>query len=145
GGVPVSGTVERTIANGLMLIGDAARQSDPVTGGGIINAMEAGEIAGEVAYNAILANDVSTRSLQEYEDRWRATIGKAIDNGLIVKDTFVKFTDEDLNSLAHSLKGVNFNKMSLIDLLYALFKANKKLLWDLRVLFKNVVKNELDM
>ncbi|MGD9779511.1 MAG: NAD(P)/FAD-dependent oxidoreductase, partial [Methanomethylovorans sp.] len=45
----------------------------------------------------------------------------------------------------HSLKGVNFNKMSLIDLLYALFKANKKLLWDLRVLFKNVVKNELDM
>jgi digeranylgeranylglycerophospholipid reductase len=34
--------------------------------------------------------------------------------------------------------------MSLIDLLYALFKANKKLLWDLRVLFKNVVKHELD-
>uniref|UniRef100_UPI00272DFEA1 geranylgeranyl reductase family protein n=1 Tax=Methanococcoides sp. TaxID=1966350 RepID=UPI00272DFEA1 len=32
GGVPVCGTIERTIANGLMLVGDAARQSDPITG-----------------------------------------------------------------------------------------------------------------
>ena len=80
----------------------------------------------KLLYNAIIAGDVSVKSLQEYEDRWRATIGKAIDNGLIVKDIFVRFTDEELNSLAHSLKGVNFSRMSLIDLLYALFKANKK-------------------
>jgi digeranylgeranylglycerophospholipid reductase len=144
GGVPVSGSIERTIANGLMLVGDAARQSDPITGGGIINAMEAGKIAGEVAYNAISRNDVSTDSLNEYEVKWRETIGREIDNSLIVKDTFTKFTDKELNSLGHSLEGVNFSSMSLLDLLYALFKANKKLLWDLRVLFKTVVKYELD-
>lgn len=144
GGVPVCGSIERTIKNGLMLVGDAARQSDPVTGGGIINAMEAGKIAGEVAYNAISKDDVSVEALQEYEDRWRASIGIDIDNSLIVKDIFVKFSDKEFNSLAHSLKGVNFTSMSLLDLLYALFKANKKLLWDLRVLFKNVVKYELD-
>lgn len=144
GGVPVSGSIERTIANGLMLVGDAARQSDPITGGGIINAMEAGKIAGEVAYEAISRNDVSTSMLELYEKRWRQTIGLEIDNSLIVKDVFVSFTDKEINSLAHSLEGVNFSSMSLIDLLYALFKANKKLLWDLRVLFKNVVKHELD-
>jgi digeranylgeranylglycerophospholipid reductase len=144
GGVPVCGSIERTIKNGLMLVGDAARQSDPVTGGGIINAMEAGKIAGEVAYDAISKNDVSVEALQEYEDRWRSSIGIDIDNSLIVKDIFVKFSDKEFNSLAHSLKGVNFTSMSLLDLLYALFKANKKLLWDLRVLFKNVVKYELD-
>ncbi|SFM15074.1 NAD(P)/FAD-dependent oxidoreductase [Methanolobus profundi] len=144
GGVPVSGTIEKTIANGLMLIGDAARQSDPITGGGIINAMEAGKMAGEVAYNAISKGDVSTNALQEYEKRWRESIGYEIDNSLIVKDTFTAFTDKEINSLAHSLEGVNFSSMSLLDLLYALFKANKKLLWDLRVLFKNVVKYELD-
>ncbi|MCQ6962959.1 NAD(P)/FAD-dependent oxidoreductase [Methanolobus chelungpuianus] len=144
GGVPVSGSIERTIANGLMLVGDAARQSDPITGGGIINAMEAGKIAGEVAYEAISRNDVSTSMLELYEKRWRQTIGMEIDNSLIVKDAFISFTDKEINSLAHSLEGVNFSSMSLIDLLYALFKANKKLLWDLRVLFKNVVKHELD-
>ena len=144
GGVPVCGSIEKTIANGLMLVGDAARQSDPITGGGIINAMEAGKIAGEVAYNAISKGDVSTKALKEYEDKWRTTIGHEIDNSLIVKNTFTSFTDKEINSLAHSLEGVNFSTMSLLDLLYALFKANKKLLWNLRGLFKNVVKYELD-
>ncbi|WP_292487247.1 NAD(P)/FAD-dependent oxidoreductase [Methanohalobium sp.] len=140
GGVPVSGTIDQTIANGLMLVGDAARQSDPITGGGLVNAMDAGEIAGNVAYEAISASDVSTKMLQRYESRWRKTIGQDIDNDLIVKNKFVEFTDEQLNTFAHSLQNVNFNTMNLKELLYVLFKANKRLLWDLRVLFKEYTK-----
>lgn len=141
GGVPVSGSIEKTSANGLMLIGDAARQSDPITGGGILNAMEAGKLAGEAAYAAISAGDVSLQKLEEvYEKRWRATIGHDIDMSLIVKNCFINLSDEDLNSLAHSLKDVKFDRMSLLDLLQALFKANRKLLWDLRVLFKDAAK-----
>lgn len=148
GGVPVSGSIEKTSANGLMLIGDAARQSDPVTGGGILNAMDAGKMAGEAAFAAISAGDVSLEKLEDvYEKRWRATTGHALDLSLIVKNCFIDLTDEDLNSLAHSLKGVKFERMRLLDLLHALFKANKKLLWDLRVLFKDaakeVVKNKM--
>lgn len=141
GGVPVSGSIEKTSANGLMLIGDAARQSDPITGGGILNAMEAGKLAGEAAYAAVSAGDVSLQKLEEvYEKRWRATIGHDIDMSLIVKNCFINLSDEDLNSLAHSLKDVKFDRMSLLDLLQALFKANRKLLWDLRVLFKDAAK-----
>jgi len=141
GGVPVSGSIEKTSANGLMLIGDAARQSDPITGGGILNAMEAGKLAGEAAYAAISSGDVSLQKLEEvYEKRWRATIGHDIDMSLIVKNCFINLSDDDLNSLAHSLKDVKFDRMSLLDLLQALFKANKKLLWDLRVLFKDAAK-----
>lgn len=148
GGVPVSGSIEKTSANGLMLIGDAARQSDPVTGGGILNAMDAGRMAGEAAFAAISAGDVSLEKLEDvYEKRWRATTGHAIDLSLIVKNCFIDLTDENLNSLAHSLKDVKFERMRLLDLLYALFKADKKLLWDLRVLFKDatkeVVKNRM--
>jgi digeranylgeranylglycerophospholipid reductase len=141
GGVPVSGSIEKTSANGLMLVGDAARQSDPITGGGILNAMDAGKMAGEAAYLAISSGDVSLRKLEEvYEKRWRATLGHGIDMSLIVKNCFINLTDENLNSLAHSLKDVKFESMNLLDLLQALFKANKKLLWDLRVLFKDAAK-----
>lgn len=141
GGVPVSGCIEKTSANGLMLVGDAARQSDPITGGGILNAMEAGQMAGEAAYEAISAGDVSLKKLEElYEKRWRPTLGHAINMSLIVKNCFIDLTDEDLNSLAHSLKDVKFERMDLFDLLQALFKSNKKLLWDLRVLFKDAAK-----
>jgi digeranylgeranylglycerophospholipid reductase len=148
GGVPVSGSIEQTSKSGLMLIGDAARQSDPITGGGILNAMNAGKMAGEAAYAAISAGDVSLSKLEEvYEKPWRATLGHDIDMSLIVKNCFINLRDEDFNSLAHSLKDVKFERMSLIDLLQALFRANKKLLWDLRVLFKDaakeVVKNRI--
>lgn len=141
GAVPVSGSIERTTANGLLLVGDAARQSDPITGGGIVNAMDAGQIAGIAAYEAISAGDVSLEKLKDlYEKRWRETIGHEIDMSLIVKNCFINLTDEELNSLAHSLKDVKFERMNLLDLLQALFKANKKLLWDLRVLFKDVAR-----
>lgn len=141
GGVPVSGSIEKTSANGLMLIGDAARQADPITGGGILNAMDAGKLAGEAAYAAISAGDVSLQKLEEgYEKRWRETIGHEIDMSLVVKNCFINLNDEELNSLAHSLKDVKFERMNLFDLLQALFKANKKLLWDLRVLFKDAAK-----
>ncbi|ODV49311.1 2,3-di-O-geranylgeranylglyceryl phosphate reductase [Methanohalophilus euhalobius] len=144
GGVPVSGPIEKTVSDGLILVGDAARQSDPITGGGIINAMEAGKIAAEVAADAIKKGDYTTDTLNEYETLWRSTIGKEIEYSLVVKETFIKSTDKDLNHLAQSLSNVNFYSLSLKDLLYALFKANKKLLWDLRGLFRDVVNNNFE-
>ncbi|AKB36053.1 Digeranylgeranylglycerophospholipid reductase [Methanosarcina siciliae C2J] len=144
GGVPVSGSIEKTSSNGLMLVGDAARQSDPITGGGILNAMDAGKIAGEASYEAISAGDVSLEKLEEvYEKRWRETTGHDIDMSLIVKNCFINLKDEDLDALADSLKEVKFESMRLFDLLQALFKANKKLLWDLRVLFKDAAKEAM--
>jgi digeranylgeranylglycerophospholipid reductase len=138
GGVPVSGQIPQTVTNGLMLVGDAARQSDPITGGGIINAMNAGEIAADVAAKAIGKGDCSAEALQEYEDRWRATIGRELDYSLKVKDTFIKFSDKELNSLAHSLEGIEIHKMTVKDLLTALFRTNKKLLWNLRGLVRDL-------
>jgi digeranylgeranylglycerophospholipid reductase len=144
GGVPVSGSIEKTSANGLMLVGDAARQSDPITGGGILNAMDAGKLAGEAAYEAISAGDVSFGKLEEvYEKPWRETTGHDIDMSLIVKNCFINLQDEDLDALAYSLKEVKFERMRLFDLLQALFKANKKLLWDLRILFKDAAKEAI--
>jgi len=142
GAVPASGPIEKTIGNGLMLVGDAARQSDPFTGGGISNAMDAGLYAGEVAAEAIAQNDVSEKVLQEYEKRWRGSFGNEIANNLIVKETFFSLSDEDLDSLAGSIKDVDFKEMDLIDFIAALFKANKKLLWNLRPLFTQKLKQK---
>lgn len=136
GGVPVSGQIKQTVSGGLMLVGDAARQSDPLTGGGIVNAMDAGEMAGEVCIKAHEAGDYSLRTLKEYEDKWRATIGKELSKSLLVKNLLIKLTDEQLNQLTHSLNGIDTSKMQLSSLLLVLFKKNPKLLWELRTLFK---------
>ena len=118
-----------------MLVGDAARQSDPLTGGGITNAMDAGKIAGEVCIKAKEKGDYSVKTLKEYEDRWRATIGKEIERSLKVKNLMVNLNDDQFNQLAHSLDGVDARNMELPKMLGVIFKKNPKLLWGLRSLF----------
>lgn len=135
GGVPVSGPIKQTVADGLILVGDAARQSDPLTGGGIINAMDAGKMAGEVCIKAKEKGDYSAKTLKEYEDKWRATIGKELSKSLLVKNMLLKLTDEQLNQLAHSLEGIDTSKMALPVVLPILFKKNPRILWELRTLF----------
>ncbi len=132
GGVPVSGPIESTTSDGVMLVGDAARQSDPITGGGIINAMRAGVIAGEVAAELVPQGDLSREALKIYEDRWRDTIGKRIGKNCSVKELFVGLTDSDLNGLVHSLEGEDVSNLQLKDLLKLLAKQNPRLLWKLR-------------
>lgn len=136
GGVPVSGPIEKTTTDGLMLVGDAARQSDPLTGGGIANAMDAGKMAGEVCIKAHEKGDYSLATLKEYETTWRSTIGKELSKSLLVKNLLIKLTDEELNQLAHSLSDIDVSKMALSSLLVVLFKKNPKILWELRTLFK---------
>ena len=118
-----------------MLVGDAAHQVDPLTGGGIANAMDAGSIAGAVAASAIAEGDVSLERLQEYDAGWREDFGKRLKRSLAVKDRFVSLTDDDLNKLAHSVEGLDFATMDLYGLLVALIKKNPKTLWSLRKMF----------
>lgn len=63
GADPVSGPMYETVANGLILVGDAARQVDPATGGGILYAIQAGIIAGETIVEAKEENDFSKQKL----------------------------------------------------------------------------------
>ena len=69
GAVPLSGPVYETVANGLVLAGDAARHVNPLTGGGILEAMQGGKIAGEVIAKAVREHNCSKRRLREYEKR----------------------------------------------------------------------------
>jgi len=132
GGVPVSGPIETTTADGVILVGDAARQSDPITGGGIINAMRTGVMAGEIAADLVPKGEVDKESFQVYEKRWRETIGKQISRNFAVKEFFVDLTDDDLNRLTHSLDGVNVAELDLKGLLKVLLRQNPKLLLKLR-------------
>jgi len=133
GGIPTSGPMKNTTSDGIMLVGDAAHQSDPLTGGGIINAMRAGIMAGETASKAVPSGDVSTSALKEYEDRWRSSIGKQIEKRYRAKNIFLKLTDDDLNQLIGSLQGKDVAMMNTRGLLSVLFKQNPRLLWKLGI------------
>ena len=66
GGVPCSKPMTHPICDNVMLVGDAAHFINPITGGGIAAAMKSGMFAGQVASEAIIANDYSENFLKKY-------------------------------------------------------------------------------
>ncbi len=94
GNVPVGISPDHIVKDGLMVIGDAARQVDPLTGGGIINAMTAGRLAAEVAAEAIVLGDTSRGTLSQYVDRWNASLGRKMKRNYRLR---MKFPPGDRN------------------------------------------------
>jgi digeranylgeranylglycerophospholipid reductase len=88
GNVPVALPPPQIVTDGLMLVGDAARQVDPLTGGGIINAMTAGRLAAQVAAEAIAAGDVSARFLSRYQEAWQGAVGRKMQRNYRLRARF---------------------------------------------------------
>jgi digeranylgeranylglycerophospholipid reductase len=88
GGVLVGPPLPQLVTSGLMLVGDAARQVDPLTGGGIANAMMAGRLAAEVAAQAIADGDTSVEALALYEECWMASRGHKMARNYRLKERF---------------------------------------------------------
>ena len=98
-------------ADALLLVGDAARVSEPVTGEGIYFAMRSGLMAAETADQALRHDDLSAARLRRYrEDCQRAFRGRLALNSLFrfamyrpaLLDPLIRFSsknDRMLNSL----------------------------------------------
>ena len=135
GAVPVSGMLSKLSTNGLVLVGDAGHVSDPITGGGIINALESGDIAGKVIAEAIKARDVSEGKLIKYDREVRAALGKTLDRNYKVKEVVTGVSDNTMNAVAKSLQGVSFEDISIPKLLTEVVRRNPLLLKELVGLF----------
>jgi len=117
GGVPLSGPIEKTFSSGLMVVGDAAGQVDPMNGAGIENTVTCGRIAGEVAVEAIENEDTSSQYLKKYEDLWRLAIGKSLESSLKYQKIFQSLKDDDFNVLAEFLENKDIGSISKLSIL----------------------------
>ena len=85
GGDPVGGLVKEMYGDNIMLVGDAASQVNPLTGGGITNGMLGGRFAGEVAAEAIKAGNYSKDFLKKYEKLYLDEMGSEMQKYTKVK------------------------------------------------------------
>ncbi|MBI4869887.1 MAG: NAD(P)/FAD-dependent oxidoreductase [Candidatus Wallbacteria bacterium] len=70
GVIPSEGPIPATVADGLLVVGDAAGQVLATAGEGIRFALELGELAGRVAGQAIRTLSTEAQGLREYESEW---------------------------------------------------------------------------
>ncbi|MGV8144827.1 MAG: NAD(P)/FAD-dependent oxidoreductase [Methanothermobacter sp.] len=117
GGVPLSGPIDKTYTDNFLVVGDAAGQVDPVTGGGIHLTVFCAKIAGEVAADAVKNGDTSKNVLKKYDMLWREKFEKNLKLSLKYRKAADKLTDKDMNALAEFLEK---NKMETLSKISAL-------------------------
>jgi digeranylgeranylglycerophospholipid reductase len=113
GGVIVSATVSRLTADGVMLCGDAAHMINPLSGGGIVNAMKSGRLAAETALTALGAGNTSADALASYQTRWMRLLGDDHVRFYQVKEALARFDDAFYDSLARTVNRIPERRRTL--------------------------------
>lgn len=133
GGVPCSPTLETIAGKGIMLVGDAARQVNPLSGGGIASGMIGGKLAGITAGEVIKMNKPG--HVFEYEKRWRERLGKRHETFNRIKTGIYNFSDEKFNGIARAFNKVPPEKRGLGNLFTTALINQPSLLIDVAKVF----------
>ena len=114
GSVPVSKIPRKIITDGIMLVGDAAHQSNPTSGGGIATGMYAGRYAGNAAITTHEKGDFSAKTLNAYLKAWNKHLGKEHIMYYRIKTAINRLSDATLDRTAETLIKVPFEDMSIV-------------------------------
>ena len=111
GGVPSTITLDKISAPGIMLAGDAARQVNPLSGGGIASGMIGGSIAGRIAAEAVKMNKLN--HILTYDKAWHDRLGRRHEIFERIKNGIYNFSDEKFNNIAHAFNKIPGDKRTL--------------------------------
>ncbi len=102
--IPSDGLLDHFVADGILGVGDAAGQSSALLGEGIRWCMQAGRMAGEVAAEAMSAQDFSAAFLSRYERRWKAAHGTNLRIGSMINRRIARYDDAKWDRRTELLK-----------------------------------------
>jgi geranylgeranyl reductase family protein len=105
----------KTYFDRVLLVGDAAAQVKPWSGGGVIYSLTAAEIAANVIKQAKDGNDFSENVLKAYEDGWKSAFGKQIRTGMLGRSVFKRMGNTRLNLAMCTMNKARFlmNKLDM--------------------------------
>lgn len=127
-GVPVAPWVDPLVRDGAMLVGDAARQVDALTGGGIIHAMDAGRMAADAAAQAFAGGTFAPQALNTYTRAWARGPGKQLKRTYALKRMVVGLDDAFLDSVARRLSKRKGGRLGLAAVCFSAFASRPLLL-----------------
>jgi digeranylgeranylglycerophospholipid reductase len=113
--IPV-GTLSRSYADRVLVIGDAAGQVKPTTGGGIYFGHLGAQIAAEVLDEALSSDNLTASQLSRYQKQWKAKIGKELSRGYWARWAYAKLSDRQIEGI--------FNILDSGGMAEALFNSN---------------------
>jgi digeranylgeranylglycerophospholipid reductase len=104
GNIPICKPLKKFVKDNIMIIGTAARQVNPMHGGGIGEAMEGAFIAASVAIDALEKDNFSEKVLSKYQQQWHQKFGMHQTTLYKLRKMIDEFNDEDFNYYMENIK-----------------------------------------
>ncbi len=104
GGVIPLGLPERIHTDNLMLVGDAACQVKPTSGGGVYTGLLGARSCAQTAVRALEEDDLSAESLGRYHASWIEDMGEELQTGALLRKIFMRLGDGDFDTLLSLLR-----------------------------------------
>ena len=116
-GIPLR-PLKRSYQDRALIVGDAAGQVKPTTGGGIFYSLLASEIAVSVLDEALVADDLSASKLSRYQKDWRGLLARELEIGYSARRLYEYLNDQQISSLVHQAgsNGIRADLVSSPDL-----------------------------
>ncbi len=107
-GGSVSGghSLSSLVVDGAALVGEAGHTNNPFSGGGIMNALESAEEAGDEFGAALRDGDLSAARLARYQQRWHKRVGRTNDLFYKLRKLFFTMDDTEIDWAVDSLRKV---------------------------------------
>ncbi len=109
--------LDEAIADNLVLVGDAARIIDPITGGGICHACRTGMYAGKVLTECAKKNDFSKEALKPYEKMWRDRMEDKLYRNFMAKERLAELDDKTIDELVMLIQDSDIKEVNVYNLL----------------------------
>jgi len=100
--IPVR-TLARSYRDRILVIGDAAGQVKPTTGGGIYFGHLGARIAAEVLDEALSSDNLTASQLSRYQKQWKAKMGKELSRGYWARWAYTKLSDRQIEGIFNVL------------------------------------------
>jgi digeranylgeranylglycerophospholipid reductase len=112
GGIPLS-PLPKTYRERVVVVGDAAGQVKPTTGGGIYYGLLCADIAAEVIHDALRTDDFSAKRLARYEKGWKAKLSRELEIGYWARKTYEKLDDRQIENIFDIIQANNIHESIL--------------------------------
>jgi geranylgeranyl reductase family protein len=93
------GPIKATTGERVALVGDAAAQTKPTSGGGVYTGLVAAGRLAEVVGDALDEDDLSAPRMQEYHKAWYDDIGRELYVGWRLRKAFMHLRDDQVEEL----------------------------------------------
>ena len=105
------------VDDNIILVGDAARVIDPITGGGICHACRTGMYAGKVLVECAKKNDFSKEALMPYEKMWRDRMEDKLFRNWMAKERLATLDDDVIDDLIGMISGSDIKEVNVYNIL----------------------------